>query len=472
MQHLFTSATQKLLCFSRCGVLLLGLGAAGPAAWGQSFGPESNYPAGYHPSRAVLGDVNGDGRLDVVSPNTASNAVVQLLGQTGGSLGAVVYYTPGPNTAPADAVLRDINGDGRLDIVTANYQAGTVGVFLGRPTGFAPAVSYSAGTNSGAQSVAVGDVDQNGRLDIITANYTANTIGILLGQAGGGFALSGPVYTNGNYRPQRVQIGDINGDGRPDVVVLYANGSAVGVLLGLGNGSFANPVDYLVGTNTYPSDLVLGDVNGDGHLDIVTGNAIGTVAVLLGQAGGGFAAVSSYPVGTGSNIQGVDIGDINGDGRLDIVTANLQANTVGVLVGQANGFAPAVLFPTNSTTVNVTLGDMNGDGRLDIVTVNLFANTVGVLLNTGTYTPLATARPAAAGISLAPNPAHDAFAVTLPAGATPGPAELLNPLGQVVRRLAPAGPRFVVETAGLAPGIYTLRVGLGAATLARRVVVE
>ena len=80
--------------------------------------------------------------------------------------------------------------------------------------------------------------------------------------------------------------------------------------------------------------------------------------------------------------------------------------------------------------------------------------------------------PTAANLSLAPNPAHDAFTVQLPAGTTPGPAELLNSLGQVVRRPAGAGPRFTVETAGLAPGIYTLRMRLGTATVARRVVVE
>ena len=120
----------------------------------------------------------------------------------------------------------------------------------------------------------------------------------------------------------------------------------------------------------------------------------------------------------------------------------------------------------------VALADLNGDGRLDIVTANQGASSVGVLLNTGTFTPLATARPTAADLALFPNPAHDGFTVQLPAGFRPGSAALLNALGQVVRRPAVGAASFRVETGGLAPGVYTLRLQAGGAALARRVVVQ
>ena len=145
-----------------------------------------------------------------------------------------------------------------------------------------------------------------------------------------------------------------------------------------------------------------------------------------------------------------------------------------MLLGQPGGFAPVTTYATCAGTepYDVALGDVNGDGRPDIITANNSTYTVGVLLNTGTYTPLAAARPTAADLTLAPNPAHEAFTVQLPAGLVPSSAELLNALGQVVRRPAVGAASFMVETAGLALGLYTLRLQAGGTALARRVIVE
>jgi hypothetical protein len=163
---------------------------------------------------------------------------------------------------------------------------------------------------------------------------------------------------------------------------------------------------------------------------------------------------------------------LTGDGQLDIVTGNYR-NTGAIMIGQASGFSgPSALasITTGNSQVDITLGDINGDGRLDIVTCD--GGGIGVLLNTGTYTPLATARPTAADLTLAPNPAHEAFTVQLPAGIAPTSAELLNTLGQVVRRPAVGSSSFTVATSGLDPGLYTLRLLAGGTALARRVVVE
>ena len=475
MQYAFTLTS--LLKNARRGALLLALGAAGPAAWGQSFGPVASYPTGAGaPGETALGDVNGDGRVDIVAVsggNNANNYVVVLLRQANGSYAAGVPYPTGNNSFPAGVALADVNNDGRLDIVTANSGTGTAGVLLGQAGGtFAAMVPYATGTGSNPRSVALADVNNDGRPDIITGNYNTVSIGVLLGQAGGTFA---PVvaYSTGMGAPYGLALGDVNGDGRPDAVTANINNGTVGVLLGQAGGTFAPAV-------TYPSgglvvNVSVGDVNGDGRRDIVTSlPVVSAVGVLLGQAGGTFAPVALYSAGNQNFPQSTALGDVNGDGRPDVVAANGGGDNVSVLLGLAGGgLAGGVSYPVNSTyqVDRVTLGDVNGDGRPDIVTTG-GPSQIGVLLNTGTYVPLATARPAAAAVAVYPNPARNGCTVQLPDGLAPTRAELLNALGQVVRRPAVAGPRFPFETAGLAPGVYSLRLHTGAGTVAQRVVVE
>lgn len=480
MKHFSTTAS--FLKYARRGALLLALGAAGPAAWGQSFGPVRLYSAGSGSALdgVVLGDVDGNGSLDVVVANYGANGVGVLFGQAAGGFAAISpLYPTGPNSVPSGIALGDVNGDGRLDVVTANKSTYSAGVLLGQAAGsFATVSTYSAGPNTSPLAVALGDVNGDGRLDIVTANYFADAIGVLLGQASGGFAAVSAYPTGTGSRPCSVALGDVNGDGRLDIVTANTDGNAAGVLLGQAGGTFAAIATYATGAGSAPADVALGDVNGDGRLDIVTVNTrTSTAGVLLAQTGGGFGLVSTYST-NGSTPQGLALGDVTGDGRLDIVTAN-SVGSVSVLRGLAGGaFATVVPYSigTGTTPADVALGDVNGDGRLDIVTVlfTFTANNVGVLLNTGTFTPLATARPTAAEVALYPNPAHGSFTVQLPAALGPVQAELLNALGQVVRRPAAglAGGSFPVETSGLAAGVYTLRLQVGGAALARRVVVE
>ncbi|MGY3088378.1 hypothetical protein ACVWYF_001411 [Hymenobacter sp. UYAg731] len=471
MKHAFTFLLKK---HARRGALLLALGAAGPAAWGQSFGPLMQYATGAGaPGEVALGDVNGDGRPDIVAVsrgNAAANSVVVLLRQVGGGFATGVPYPTGNNSFPTGVALGDVNNDGRLDIITANAGTSAVSVFLGQVGGtFAAMVPYTTGASTNPRSVALADVNADGRPDIISGNMNT-TASILLGQAGGTFAA--PVFypSGGTYD---LVVADLNADGRPDIVTADINTGTVGVALGQAGGSFSAPISYPGGGLV--TSVRVGDINGDGRPDIVTANpVVSAVGVLMGQAGGTFAPVVSYSAGSQNYPQTTALGDVNGDGRLDVVTANGNRYNVGVLLGLAGGgLAPAISYPVNSNyqTDNVTLGDVNGDGRPDII-MTAGASQVGVLLNTGTYTPLATVHPTAADLTLAPNPAHEAFTVQLPAGLAPTQAELLNALGQVVRRPAVSAGSFTVATSGLAPGIYTLRLRAGGVALAHRVVVE
>jgi predicted nucleotidyltransferase len=480
MQHLFTSTAIRFSSYARRGALLLALGAMGPAAWGQSFGPARAYSVGSNnlPAAVAMGDVNNDGRLDVVAANYNTGTVAVLLGQNSGGFSPVSTYSAGTFGGSNDVALGDVNGDGRLDIVTANGVIGRVGVLLGQPSGFGAPALYP--TNGIALGVRLGDVNGDGRLDIVVANDipgggpVSGNIVVLLGQTGG-FAPATAYSVGTNSGPVRLVVGDVNADGRADIVAADYTDATVDVLLGQASG-FAAFFKYPAGNpNAGPVGVALGDVNGDSRQDIVSANqTTSDIGVITGQTFG-LALSRMYATTPLAGPRAIALEDVTGDGRPDVVVAS-SANSVGVLVNQ-NGTFPIVSAYSaglsSSRFNDLALGDVNGDGRLDIVVADEGTNSIGVLLNTGTYTPLA-ARPATAApnIALAPNPAHEAFTVTLPTGTTATGAELRNALGQVVRRPAAAGPRFAVETAGLAPGVYTLRLTTDAGTVTKRVVVE
>jgi hypothetical protein len=478
MKHLSAATTTRFFGYARRGALLLALSAAGPMAWGQSFAPASLYLTGTGtlPRTIALGDVNRDGRLDIVTACFGTGAAGVLLSLPTTGFAPLAPYSTGLGTFPLAVALRDMNGDGFLDIISANndYNPGHAGVLLGQAAGFGTTTLYAANPIIGPCAVTTGDLNADGVPDIAAVNNFTDEVRILAGQANG-FAASSTAGTGTGSMPIDVALGDVNQDGRLDIVTANAN-QRVSVLLAQAGGGFAAASTYATGNASTPRSLALGDVNGDGRLDIAVGDdGLGYVGVLLGQASG-FASITRYATG-GTSTNCVALGDMNGDGRLDIVATDYLSNTVVAMLGQAGGFAPARTYPTTSNSatsqpLGLALGDINGDGRPDIVVANSYNNTVGVLLNTGTYTPLGTARPTVADLVLAPNPAHEAFTVQLPTGFAPTQAELLNGLGQVVRRLAANGPRFTVETSGLAPGLYILRLQAGDTALAKRVVVE
>ncbi|WP_201985876.1 FG-GAP-like repeat-containing protein [Hymenobacter rubidus] len=473
--------------------LLVALMGLAPAAFAQSsFSFPSVYPTGGgSPLGVALGDVNGDTRLDVVTANQSSDNVSVFLGAGGtmGSLAPALTYSPG-GLRPTGVALGDVNGDGRPDIITGNQSSNTVGVMLNSatsPGSFLPATSYPSG-GTAPNIVALGDLNGDGRTDIAVGNTGSSAVGVLLGSAATpGTFLPAATYPSGSSSPVGIAIGDVNADGKPDLVLGHNSGNTVSVLLNSAAvpGTFGSPAVYNSG-GTGTVGISLGDVNGDGRVDIVAANATSSsVAVLLGQSGtlGTFGPATVYNSGgIGPNF--ALLSDVNGDGRPDIVTANNSSNgagSVGVLTGlaaPAGTFAPATVFSSGGNgPIGIALGDINGDGRRDVVTTNYISGTVAVLLNT--YTPLATAlAQSTAEVFVYPNPAHGTFEVQVPgvADAQAVQAELLNTLGQVVYRqpafLPPSGTHVIIDAAGLAPGVYTLRLQAGSTAMSRRVVLH
>jgi hypothetical protein len=480
MRHLSPSTfSHPTGLLAALGLLLATAGAA-RAQTPASFAPVSTYSSGpgSGPTDVAVADVNGDGRPDLVTANFDNSTASVLFGQGAGVFSLARTFSTGAGSGPHNVVLADVNGDGRPDVITSNYN-NTVGVSMGQAGGtFATPAIYSVGGLRPA-GLAVADLNGDGWLDIVTANQISDAVGVLFGQAGGRFSAAIAYPTGTGSMPVDVAVADLNRDGRPDIVTVNVNTNTASVLRGQAGGGFAAPSTYPVGAGL--AGLAVADMDGDGWPDIVTSSQGGdAVGILLSQAGSTFASPATTSTGTYSGPVDVVVRDVNGDAKPDIVTANIDGRTAGVLLGQVGGgFLTASAFPAGTTSrpQGVAVADVDGDGRPDIITANSGSSTVGVLLNTGTFTPLAAAPGAAAAeVSLFPNPARDGFAVQLPAAwaAAPVRAELRNALGQVVAvRTAVAGAApLAFATAGLAPGVYGLQVQAGPHTLARRVVVE
>jgi len=292
------------------------------------FATPVRFGVGAGPANLVLADVNGDGRPDLVVANTADRTVsVRLADPTrpGFFLAATVLATPG--RSPLDVAVGDLNGDGRADIVVVASGASNVLVFTQAAGGtFNAAVTYAVGGDPLA--VVVADLDGNGRADLAVAT-AANSVSVLLQTAAGVFAPA-VGYATG-IQPLAIKAADLNGDGKLDL--LTANyGAATGpgtqglsVLLQTTPGVFAAPMSYA--TEYRPTALAVGDLNADGRPDVAVAceglpGTPGAVSVLLqsASAAGTLLTAVNYPGGYGP--MGVAIADMNGDGKPDLVIAD------------------------------------------------------------------------------------------------------------------------------------------------------
>lgn len=358
----------------------------------QSFAPVTTYSVGTFVVAAdvTLVDVNRDGRVDIITANSAASSAGVLLNTGNGTFQPIARYSTGGNTYPQSVATADLNSDGFPDIVTANYPANSVSVLLNSGNGTFPAfTTFTTGSANAPYAVATGDINADGRPDIITANYNTNTVGLLLGNGNGTFQPIVTFSAGTGTNPQSVAVADVNGDGQSDVITGNYFGNSVGVLLNDGFGSFQPIVLYTTGNHTHRA--IVSDVNADNRPDIISANFNNnSVGVHLGNGNGTFQTVSPYPIGPNQYSYGVAAADFNGDTKADLVAVNGSSNAAQVLLGNGNGtFQSLRSFTTGSgTTPNaVAVGDLNGDGKPDIVSANGGNNSVSVLLNT---MPLAT----------------------------------------------------------------------------------
>src|SRR5262245_60596310 len=216
---------------------------------------------------------------------------------------------------------------------------------------FAPVGPFPVGDFP--NSVATGDFNGDGRLDLATANFRSNTVSIRLGDGGGGFALASDVATGSS--PVTVAVGDFNRDGKPDLAIANLDGGTVSIRLGDGAGNFSGSTNIPVGT--YPQPLALGDFNGDGWLDLAVGINVGGVKIRLNDGAGGW--LSNLPDASGyAGYLAAE--DFNGDGKLDLAYTEDANNAVRIHLGNgAGGFGSPMSIPIGGGPYPMAWGDFN-----------------------------------------------------------------------------------------------------------------
>jgi hypothetical protein len=362
-----------------------------------SFLPAVNYPVGppAAPFSVAVGDLRGSGVLDLVTDNINTHTVSVLLGNGDGTFGAPVQY-PFDHNSSEILALGDVNGDGKLDIVVAGS---TTSVLLGNGDGtFQPAITTHFGAALGQLAdFKLADVNGDGKLDIVAVNSFGSqaVLSVALGNGDGTFhypyAFNAPAFI-----PNSIAVGDFNGDGIPDAAIAsretffdpetgeHFTTGAVTIFLGTGGGFFGSPT--VVNPVPGAGSIAVGDFNGDGIPDLLTVNALdnsSSLSVLPGNGDGTFRPPITTTSAQGALGPAV-VADFNGDGILDVAAVSPSANSVSVFLGNGDGtFQAPLSFAVDNNPRGLAVGDFNGDGFPDLATANFGASSrdVSVLIN-------------------------------------------------------------------------------------------
>ena len=312
-------------------------------------------------------DVNGDGRLDVIAA-TKDGLVNVFLQKKDGSLQVPPIASAGSGSIQSLA-LGDVNNDGKVDLVAGSFSSDNIFVMLGKGDGkFAQPKNYNNGSGAAVLGVAVGDVNGDGILDIVS--NTPAALSVLLGKGDGTF---GPAKLSGAGAGFQVAtvLTDVTGDGHVDAVAVIRTGSAdnasslVVVNNGKGDGTFSQSQQISVDTNANAATALVVGKSGEPGLALVglKGTHTGRTGLYVFANTGGHLSAPTYLAGPGSDLTAADL---NADKKVDIAT--IGPGQLSVFTSSGSGaFALATAFAAGQNAFGIASGDLTGSARTDLV---------------------------------------------------------------------------------------------------------
>ncbi len=362
-----------------------------------SFGSRKDFTGSGLPVGLTSGDFNGDGKPDMAAPNNGGTVVFVWKNQSTVNtpfFGVRQSFDVG-NT-PTDAVTADIDGDGKLDIIVTNAGSNSISVLRNTSSSanisFNNKIDYAAG--SYPYGVVTADVDRDGKTDVIVTNHNGHSVSVYRNISTVGIISLEPKidFSLDAYTPKGVCAADFDEDGLSDIATANSNGVSFSILKNtstIGNISFAAKIDVPAGG--LPQSVTAGDLDDDGRAELVMGYELTTspVSLFKNTSTGNtisFALLQNYTIG-GSSWE-VRIADLNGDGKPDFTATNREGNSISVFKNTGSqfvlSFAPKVDYATgccSSSPWGSSMTDVDGDGKSDLAVVTYSTSSLTVLRN-------------------------------------------------------------------------------------------